>query len=118
MKISRTTLGLAVRAAREAAKLTLTDLSEITKISVSALSRSENGLRDLEFAEAIAIAAATRIELDTLHALAATYERDGAPAIALKREQLANDLNALRRLAIEAAIEVRAIGFAKVNHTV
>jgi transcriptional regulator with XRE-family HTH domain len=110
MKLSRTSVGLAVRAAREAAKLTLTDLSGETNISVAALSRSENGLRDIEFAEAVSIAAATHIDVETLRTLAATFEREGAPAIARKKGRLDRDLNELQRVAIEAAIEVRAIG--------
>ena len=105
MKLSRTALGLAVRAARGAARLTLKDLAEPAGMTVSSLSRSENGERDLTYVEIDAIATAVRIELEDLRTLAETFERDGTVA----REDQAREINKLQRLAIEAAIEARAL---------
>lgn len=108
MKLSRTSVGLAVRAAREAAGLTLNDLSGITGITVSSLSRSETGQRDLAYTEVLAIAAAVKIDGETLRTLAETFERAGVEKTQRKRDELARDLNELQRIAIEATIEARA----------
>lgn len=107
MKLSRASVGLAVRAARDAAQLTLNDLANMTGITLASLSRSENGLRDIEFAEAVAIANAAKIDVETLRTLAETFERAGAAKTAKKRSALEEDLNELQRLAVEAAIEAR-----------
>lgn len=108
MKLSRITIGLAVRAARAAAGLTLKDLAEPAGMTVSSLSRSENGERDMTFAEISAIAAEVRLGVEDLRTLAETFERDGAATLAEGRKGLARDLNKLQRLAIEAAIEAKA----------
>lgn len=102
MKLSRASVGLAVRAARESARLTLNDLAQMTGITAASLSRSENGLRDIEFVEAVAIATAVKIEVETLRTFAETYELAG---VAQKKSELEKDLNDLKRAAIEAAIE-------------
>lgn len=107
MKLSRVAVGLAVRAARDAAQLTLNDLASMAKMTVASLSRSENGLRDLEFAEAAAIAEACKIDIETLRSLAETFERAGAAKTAQKKSDLQSDLNELQRLAIEAAIDAQ-----------
>jgi transcriptional regulator with XRE-family HTH domain len=107
MKLSRTSVGLAVRAAREAAGLTLKDLAGTTGITTSSLSRSENGERDLAFTEVLAIAEALRVDAETLRTLAETFERAGAPEKQSARAELSRDLNELQRMAIEAAIEAR-----------
>lgn len=113
MKLSRASIGLAVRAAREAAALTLNDLAGLTGLTQSTLSRTELGERDVAFAEVLAIAKAVKIDLEALLTLAETFERDGAATnLAQKRsakDQLARDMNELQRLAIEAAIEARAL---------
>jgi transcriptional regulator with XRE-family HTH domain len=106
MKLSRTAMGLAVRAARDAAKLTASDLAMHAQIERSALSRTENGIRALEFAEAVAIASVLNIDVETLRTLAETFEREG---VAQKREMqktLQADLVRLQRLAIETAIDL------------
>lgn len=108
MKLSRTSIGLAVRAARDAARLTLKDLAEPAGMTISSLSRSENGERDMTFAEITAIAAAVHIGIEDLRTLAETFERDGAASIAEGRKELARDLSQLQRLAIEATIEARS----------
>lgn len=108
MKLSRASVGLAVRAAREAAGLTLQDLAGITGLHASRLSRTESGLRDIQFTEFEAVAAAVKISAEELRTLAETLERDGAGAKQAQRDQLEQELNQLQRLALEAAIEARA----------
>ena len=107
MKLSRTSIGLAVRAARNAAGLTLKDLAVPAGMTISSLSRSENGERDMTFAEMTAIAAKVGIGIEDFRTLAETFERDGAASIAEGRKELARDLTELQRLAIEATIEAR-----------
>lgn len=105
MKISQNSVGMAVRAARQAARLSLSDIFEITNISVSALSRIENGVRSLDFLEASAIADVLKVDLEHFRALAVTFEEEGlVNQISNKREALA-DLRAIQRLAILTAIE-------------
>lgn len=98
-------MGLAVRAAREAARLTLNDLAQMTGITATSLSRSENGQRDIEFAEAVAIANAVKIDVETLRTFAETFERAGVAKKAQKMSDLEKDMNELQRAAVEAAIE-------------
>jgi transcriptional regulator with XRE-family HTH domain len=109
MKLKRTSVGLAVRAAREAAGLTLKDLAGMTGLTLSSLSRSETGDRDIAFTEVLAIAEALKVDADTLRTLAETFERAGATEKRKQLEGLAQDLNDLQRVAIEAAIEARAL---------
>ena len=110
MKLSRASVGLAVRAAREAAGMTLGDLAGAAGMTATSLSRSENALRDIEFAEIVAIADAVKIDVETIRSLAETFERAGTAAKSKSRSKLTDDLNELQRLAIEAAIEVRNVG--------
>ena len=107
MKLTRTSLGLAVRAARGAAQLTLSDLAAATELTVSSLSRTEHGERDLGFGEASLIAEALKIDVETLRSLAETFERAGAADKKSASADLARDLNELQRVAIEAVIEAR-----------
>ena len=101
-------MGLAVRAAREAAGLTLKDLSGITGLTPSGLSRTESGLRDIEFNEFIAVADAVQVSVDELRTLAETMEREGAAQKMTQRNELEEDLNRLQRMAVTAAIALRA----------
>lgn len=102
-------MGLAVRAAREAARLTLNDLAALTGITLSSLSRSENGQRDLAFTEVLEIAKALKVDAETLRTFAETFERAGVSKTTLKRDQLSRDLNDLQRLAIETALEAYSL---------
>jgi transcriptional regulator with XRE-family HTH domain len=104
MKLSRPSVGLAVRAAREAAGLTLKDLAGMTEIPVYLLSRTELGERDLGYTELLAVIDAVKIDEIVLRDFAATFERDG---VAEKR-QVVRDLNELQREAIAALIGTRA----------
>lgn len=109
MKLSRTSVGLAIRAAREAAGLTLKDLSGLTGIVLSTLSRTETGDRDLAWTELLLVAEAVKIDPSQLHALARSIEERGAAEKQAQRNRLAEDLLELERLGIEAAIEARAL---------
>lgn len=104
MKLSRASVGLAIQAARNAAKLTLSDLSAQTGIATSMLSRTESGQRAIEFAEAVSIASVLKISVDDLRTLAETFEREGAAQKQAAMNKLQADLNALQRLAIETGI--------------
>lgn len=110
MKLSRASVGLAVRAAREAAGLTLKDLAGSTGITLNTLSRGELGERDIAFTELVNITKTLQIGVEDLLNLAENCERSGIAAIHDKRSELERDLLALQRLAIESAIEVRARG--------
>ena len=112
MKLSRASVGLAVRAAREAAGLTLNDVAGMTGMTQSTLSRTELGERDLAYTEILGIAEVAKIDVEALRTLAETFERDGdAEMHATKqraKNQLAHELNDLQRLAIETAIQARS----------
>ena len=108
MKLSRISIGLAVRTLRDAGGKTLSDLAGRVGMTLSSLSRSENGQRDMSFAEITAIAAELSIDIEYLRTVAETFERAGAGKMASKRDRLANDLNELQRLAVEAAVEARS----------
>lgn len=106
MKLSRVSVGQAVRAAREAAGLTLADLAGQVDLTTSSLSRTETGQRDLSFPELVAIAGAVKLGIEDFRLMVEAYERDAAP-----RQQaldaLKRDLNELQRQAVVSAIEAR-----------
>lgn len=104
MKLSKISMGMAVRCMRDTAKLTLSQLSEATGIPVSSLSRTENGLRALDFAEAVAICEAVGLDVGALRLLAETFEREGVAEKQRAQAQLSKDLNDLQRLALQTAI--------------
>ncbi len=108
MKLSPVSVGMAVRAARQAARLPLSDISEKTKISVSSLSRVENGLRSLDFIEAANLAEVLNVDLEHFRALASTFEEDGMPERTAQKKQALADLKEIQRLAILTAIEASA----------
>lgn len=109
--LSRASIGLAVRVAREAADLTLQQMSEATGMSIANVSRSENGLRDLAFSEVVAITHASRMSIDVFLQLVTTYERGGAVStrhaklIAVKAELKAD--SAARVAAARALIKAK-----------
>lgn len=105
MKLSRASIGMAIRAAREAAKMSLGDMAGLVGMTPASLSRTETGLRDAEFAEVVAIAERLGIELEVLRTLAETFEHSGAAAKARQKDQLKDELIELQRAAVEAAIE-------------
>jgi len=105
MKLSRTSVGLAVRAARKAANITADKLSELSGMDRSSLSRTENGKRALEFDEAVTITSLLHIDVEALRTLAETFEREGVADKRNTQRAIENDLNRLQRAAVEAAIE-------------
>lgn len=105
MNISRTSIGLAVKAARQAAHLSLSELAQKTEINISSLSRVESGLRALDFSEAIVLAKELRVNLDHFKDLAKTYEENGTVEKIIKNRDLINALKKAHQLAILTAIE-------------
>ena len=83
-------------------------ISSRSGISISALSRSENGQRDIDFAEAVNFSRVVAIDLDQFIDLAETFENAGAPDKLSAKTTLQTELNSLRQLAIQTAIEARA----------
>ena len=108
MKVSRISVGMAVRAARQAARLSLGEISEKTGISVSALSRIENGLPSLDFVEAAYLAEALNVDLEHFRALASTFEEEGLSDQAFQKKEALSALRSIQRLAILAAVEASA----------
>jgi transcriptional regulator with XRE-family HTH domain len=104
MKLSRASVGFAIRAARDAAGLTLRDLAGLTGISHTLLGRTELGERDVGYLELLAIAEAVKLDELTLREYAKTFERDGLP----EQRQIVRDANRLQRLAIEALVADKA----------
>lgn len=104
MKLSPQAVGLAVRAARESAGLSLSDLSGMVGVSTSGLSRLENGLRGMDFLESVRVCEAVGIDLNAIQLLAASIERGGSSAKFAARSRLQKDLDELQRKAVEAAI--------------
>jgi transcriptional regulator with XRE-family HTH domain len=108
MKLSRTSLGIAVKTARELQKMTLKDLAVAADLKEYSLSRSENGLRDLEFAEVVAIAQVLHVELAWIINLAENLDRSGVLEATAHKSEIKRELFALERELIEAAIEASA----------
>lgn len=104
MKLSRTSVGLALRTARLTLDLTATELAELTGISASSISRTEAGLRVLEFPEALLVVKALGIDLSTLQDLAETFEREGVHEKSGQINDLRQDLIGLQRQALTMAI--------------
>lgn len=109
MSLSRNAVGLAVRALRDAAARTLEDLAGAAGMTASSLSRTENGLRSVEFAEAVRLAEALGIGVTDFLELAQNIERSGASAKADGRRKLQAELDELQRDAVLAAVEARAL---------
>lgn len=65
-KISTHALGAAIKMARENARMSATDVAQQTEITTSSLSRTENGHRAVELAEALQLVDVIGISLDDL----------------------------------------------------
>lgn len=110
MRLSRPSVGQALRTARDSAGLTLSALAEVTSLTTSSISRTERGERDLTYSELVEISEVLKIDVEHFRELAEAFERLGA---AQKKEQLdtlASDLAKLQKAAIEAVIEARSLG--------
>jgi transcriptional regulator with XRE-family HTH domain len=110
MALSRVSIGLAVRSVREAAVMTLDDLATAVGMTSSSLSRTENGLRAVEFAEVVRLSEVVGLPVEAFLGLAQAFENQGATAKSEKRGKLKADLDRLQREAVEAAVEARSQG--------
>jgi len=104
MKLSRASIGMAVKAARKAAGITASKMAKSSGLSTSLISRTEAGLRALEFSEALALTAALNIGMEELRALAETFEKMGVSEKRGTIGDLERDLISLQKLAVETAI--------------
>lgn len=77
MKLSPVSLGMAIEQILKDADMTAAVLAEKISITTSSLSRTINGLRAVELAEADLIAQVTGKTVDDLLNLARMFERDG-----------------------------------------
>lgn len=109
MALSRVSIGLAVRSVREAASMTLDELASAAGMTASSLSRTENGLRAIEFAEVVSLAEVAGVSVEAFLDLARSFESHGVAAKSDKRGKLKADLDRLRREAIEAAVEAKVM---------
>lgn len=109
MKLSRTAIGMAVKSARLAAGLTAAELAKVTGLSASAVSRTESGMRALEFVEALAVSSALGIDVEALRTLAETFEREGVSGTVAAISELEADLLALQRVAVESAVKAGTV---------
>lgn len=76
MILSRLSIGMAIKVARERRNMTLQAVADAAVIiNMTTLSRSENGLRDLSFVEVVAIARVTKVDLAWIAKLAETLDR-------------------------------------------
>jgi transcriptional regulator with XRE-family HTH domain len=85
-------VGLAARAIREKAGLSLSSMADRACVSLSSMSRVETGARQLEFDEATAICESAGVSLDELARLARSLQDSGhvtSQAAARKKLELA-----------------------------
>jgi transcriptional regulator with XRE-family HTH domain len=104
MRLSRRSVGLALRCARSAAELSASDLAVLVDMSASSLSRTESGQRDLEFTEALAVARVLGVPVSAFQDLVETFEREGDDPSQSRLSEIQRELIELQRQAIEVAI--------------
>lgn len=100
-------IGLAVKSARIASKMSAKQLAERIGLTASALSKIESGKQSLGFAEGEEICSALGIRTDHLAALAREVERVAAETASV-REKLRADLEELHKMTIRAAIAAKS----------
>lgn len=108
MTITRAALGAAVRAARDATGLSIREMATVTNISTTALSRTENGERDVSFVELVAIAKAVRLTVEQMHNLAAACQGQDADRRKDGLTKAQDDWLELQKFALLAVAELRA----------
>jgi transcriptional regulator with XRE-family HTH domain len=101
MELSRISLGMALRTAREAVKVTANDLARQVGMTPSAISRTENGLRALELSEAARIAPVLGTTVEGLLTVAKRLEESG---LASEQSEAVKDFNRSLAEAQEAAL--------------
>jgi transcriptional regulator with XRE-family HTH domain len=92
LELTRESIGLAIRTARQAMGYSLREMSELTGIAHAMLSRTELGERDVGYVELLVILGALETDELTLREYADAFARDGMAGVrenlrALKREQ-------------------------------
>jgi len=102
--LSDAQIGLAVKAARQAAGWSGKVLAESSGVSATALSKIEGGKQSLSFAEASAIAHSLGIRTDHLERLAFDAEGFAEAAVSAK-DRLKRDLQLLEQRFILRAVE-------------
>lgn len=100
-----TQIGFAVRTARQAARMTSTELASAVSLTPSTLSKIETGRQNLDFKTAISIAHALGISLDHLAALAEKVSDASVESDNVRRELTAR-LKSLEQSAIKTALSV------------
>ena len=110
MKLSRISVGQALRVARDTAGLTLADLAAVTSLTTSSISRTERGERDLAYTELVEVVEALKIDVEHFRQLAESHELLGAAEKKQQIDALATDLIKLQKAALEDVIEARNIG--------
>lgn len=100
-----TQIGFAVRAARQAARMTARELASAAALTPTALSKIETGQQNLDFKTAIKIAKALGISLDHLAALAEKVSNISGESASAKN-QFISKLKFLEKSAIETALLV------------
>jgi transcriptional regulator with XRE-family HTH domain len=102
-KLTDAQIGVAVRVARQAARLTGRSLAEKIEISPTTLSKIESGKQSLSFGSAVALSNVLGINVSHLARLAedAGVIAENASTV---REKLKNDLQALEHSLIAASV--------------
>jgi transcriptional regulator with XRE-family HTH domain len=98
-----TQIGFAVRTARQAARMSAKELASATALTPAALSKIENGYQNLDFATAISIAHALKIDVGHLATLAEKVEEVSNESTDI-RQQFALRLKAIEKKAITTAL--------------
>ncbi|MFC7514355.1 helix-turn-helix domain-containing protein [Herbaspirillum sp. GCM10030257] len=100
-----TQIGFAVRTARQAARMSATELASAVALTPAALSKIETGRQNLDFKTAISIAHALKISLDHLAVLAEKVS-DASMESGNVRREFASRLKSLEQSAIKTALSV------------
>lgn len=98
-----TQIGLAVRSARTAARMSAKELASAAALTTTALSKIETGNQKLDFKTAVNITNALHISLDDLATLAEKVSDVGTETNNVRNE-LASRLKSLEKSAIETAL--------------
>lgn len=100
-----TQIGFAVRTARQAARMSATELASAVALTPAALSKIENGRQNLDFKTAVSITRVLKISLDDLATLAEKVSEASMETDNVRRE-LASRLKSLQQSAVKTALSV------------
>jgi transcriptional regulator with XRE-family HTH domain len=104
-KLSPAALGLAIKTLRDQARMSANDLALQAGMTPSSLSRTENGFRQVELAEATLIAEALGAKVDDVVRIAREVQSSG---IVKQRERAMAELHRSMAQVKEAAVAVMA----------